>query len=143
MNMHTLLTLRGLSGWTLAVAVGVLPMWASAQTPAPAAASAPAPLNQRLPPLKPAPRALSPEQKRDVATVPGDVRPADKVIPQINVPIGRTPPPKLPSRAEARRQRQTQAQGGVDDGVARCKAEATAAARRECLDLQSRVGKKP
>jgi hypothetical protein len=119
----------------LVLACGMLPLAATAQT-APAA-SAP-PLNKTVP------RALSPAEKRDSASVPGDVRPADAVIPQINLPLGRTPPGNTPAtKGEAQRQRQAASNGGVDDGVARCKAQTTVAARRECLDLQSRVGKKP
>ena len=139
MTNQTQLSLSSVSGLVIAVALGVGPLAALAQvgaTAAPPAASAP-------PPLKTTPRPLTPSEKRDSATVPGDVRPADAVIPQINLPIGRTPPVNPPTRAEAQRQSQARANGGVDDGVARCKAETTAAARRECLDIQSRVGKKP
>lgn len=118
----------------MAMALNTLPLAANAQS---AAASAP-PLS------KTTPRALSPAAQRDSASVPGDVRPADAVIPQINVPLGRTPPGNAPATgAEAQRRRQAAANGGVDDGVARCKAQTTAAARRECLDLQSRLAKRP
>ena len=128
-------SLTPLFGLVLAFVFSALPLAVHAQ--AGAAASAP-PFN------KTKPRALSPAEQRDSASIPGDVRPADAVIPQINLPLGRTPPAAAPAtKAEAQRRRQADANGGIDDGIARCKAQTTVAARRECLDVQARVGQKP
>ncbi len=107
-----------------------------ARVPAPLAApAASAPQAPQAPPVlnKAKPRALTPAEKRDSATVPGDRRPEDPVVPQIRIPLGKTPPAPVLSRAEQQRQDKTAAQGGVDDAVARCKAAATPGERDECL----------
>lgn len=103
----------------------------AASAAAAAAASAPAG-------ARPKPRVLSPAEQRDSATIPGDVRPVDAVVPQISVPLGRTPPAPAKTQAEVQRQRRTEAAGGVDDAVARCKAQTTRAARAECMDRLGR-----
>ena len=104
---------------------------ALAQSPA-AAASAPS--------AKPPPRALSPDESREVATTPGSRRPEDPVIPQINIPLGRTPPPPVAGKAAAARHSQAAASGGIDDRVARCEAQSSSAARATCRDRLAREG---
>jgi hypothetical protein len=65
--------------------------------------------------------------------VPGDVRPEEPVVPQISIPLGKTPPAPTLSRAQQQRQDKAAAMGGVDDSVARCKAAKTPADRDVCL----------
>ena len=64
-----------------ALAVAVLP--ALAQTPAPAA-SAPASAPRAS---GPGPRVQTPAEIREGASIPGDLRPQEKVTPQIVIPL--------------------------------------------------------
>ncbi len=119
--------------FTLACSWTAVP-WAHAQAPvrvpaplAEAAASAPPVVNKSMP------RAMTPAEKRSSATVPGDVRPEEPVVPQISIPLGKTPPAPALSKAQQQRQDKAAAMGGVDDSVARCKAAATPAERDACL----------
>jgi hypothetical protein len=101
-----------------------------ARVPAPLAAPA-----ASAPPVvsKSRPRTMTPAELRDSATVPGDVRPEDPVVPQVRIPLGRTPPVPAHTPAQTRRHDQAAAMGGVDDAVARCKAAEAPAARDACL----------
>jgi hypothetical protein len=113
----------------IALACAALPWGAVAQAGSPAprsAASAP-------PDAKPGPKPLTPQQARDSATMPGDMRPEHPVVPQINVPLGKKEPvpPKPPPKA-ARGGDAASAAGGIDDAVARCEAEVDAKARADC-----------
>lgn len=121
--------------WKLVLACSCLAATAvQAQVPARVPAPLAAPAASAPPVLNKAkPRALTPAEKRDSATVPGDRRPEDPVVPQIRIPLGKTPPAPVLSRAQQQRQDKTAAQGGVDDAVARCKAAATPGERDECL----------
>jgi hypothetical protein len=113
--------------WTAATAVFAQ---VPARVPAPlaaAAASAPPVVN------KAQPRAMTAAEKRDSASVPGDVRPEEPVVPQISIPLGKTPPAPTLSKAQQQRQDKAAAMGGVDDSVARCKAAKTPAERDACL----------
>ena len=115
-------------------ALALLAAWmhsAAAQTaPAPASAAASAPSA-----AKPGPRLQTPVELREGATVPGDVRPEERVTPQIVVPLRKNaPPPTKAQRAAARRGTAASASGGIDDSVARCEAQASKAAREKCLD---------
>ena len=92
------------------------------------------------PSAKPPPRALTPDESREVATTPGSRRPEDPVIPQINIPLGRTPPPPVAGKAAAARHSQAAASGGIDDRVARCEAQSSSAARATCRDRLAREG---
>lgn len=122
----------------IALACAALPWGALAQAGSPAptsAASAP-------PEAKPGPKPLTPQQSRESATMPGDMRPEHPAVPQINVPLGKKEPapPKPPPKA-ARGASAASAAGGIDDAVARCEAEADAKARADCharLARQSR-----
>jgi hypothetical protein len=76
---------------------------------------------------------MTPAEKRDSAAVPGDVRPGEPVVPQLSIPLGRTPPAPTLSKAQQQRQQKAAAMGGVDDSLARCKAAAAPAERDACL----------
>jgi hypothetical protein len=112
------------------VAVAAAQAQVPARVPAPLAAPA-----ASAPPVanKAKARGLTPAERRDSAVVPGDVRPEDPVVPQISIPIGKTPPAPTLSKAQQQRQDKAAAMGGVDDSVARCKAAATPAERDACL----------
>ena len=100
----------------------------TAAAPANAAASAPSV-------AKPGPRLQTPIELREGATAPGDLRPDERVTPQIVIPLRKnTPPPTKAQRAAARRGTAASASGGIDDSVARCEAQAPKAAREKCLD---------
>jgi hypothetical protein len=75
--------------------------------------------------------------------VPGDVRPEEAVIPQLSVPLGRTPPAPAQTKADLERKRQAASKGGVEDSIARCKAAPTKSEREDCLSRQQRVGPAP
>ncbi len=119
--------------WTLACS------WAAATAAhAQVPARVPAPLAEpaaSAPPVvnKAKPRAMTPAEKRDSATAPGGVRPEEPVVPQISIPLGKTPPAPTLSKAQQQRHDKAAAMGGVDDSVARCKAAATPAERDACL----------
>jgi len=83
-------------------------------------------------PAKPGPRLQTPEEVRDRAASPGDLRPEERVVPQIVVPLRKNvPPPTKAERAAARRGIAASA-AGIDDAAARCDAQASKAARAEC-----------
>jgi hypothetical protein len=130
MKSHTLLLCLAFAG--------VLGMSAPARAQEPA--RAPAAAASVPPPSKTRPRPMTATEQRDSASVPGELRPAEPVVPQIRVPLGkRQEAPE--SRAEAQRRNRAEARGGIDDDVARCKAAATAAARDECQARLRKSGK--
>ena len=108
--------------WALMLALGVTA--AQAQAPAPAASAAVA--------ARPGPALRTPEEKRDSATVPGDLRPEDRVVPQLTLTLGRTPPPPVVGASGAGKRARAKANGGIDDAVARCAARETAQERADC-----------
>jgi hypothetical protein len=123
------------------VLVSPLPVHAQASAPPETAPSSVAPAGRT------GPRLLSPSEMRDRTTQPGDIRPERPVERQINIPIGRKPPPqpKTEARAiEARNARRTPAASaaGVDDAAARCEAEVDDAVRSICRDKRAKMGKK-
>jgi hypothetical protein len=86
------------------------------------------------------PRAMTAGEKADSANVPGDRRPEEPVVPQIQIPLGKRP--ALPeTREQTQRRGKAEARGGIDDDIARCKAEASEVARNECLTRLRKVGK--
>lgn len=93
--------------------------------PASAAASAP-------PPARPGPRVQTPTELREGATTPGDVRPEERVTPQIVVPLRKTEPPPTKAERAAARRGNVAASGAIDDSAARCEAQSSEAARRDC-----------
>jgi hypothetical protein len=98
-------------------------------------ASAPAQPSASAPPTtKPAPRPLSPNELRESASPPGDLRPQDPVKPQIKIPLGRKPVAALAPEPRAQRRigSASVAAGGINDASARCEAELGDAARAAC-----------
>jgi hypothetical protein len=96
--------------------------------PASTGPSASAPPGPRA---KPPVRRLTPDELRDSASTPGDLRPEDPVVPQIRIPLGRpaagpAPAPKPPAR------RDKSGTPGIDDDAARCRAQASSQARAAC-----------
>lgn len=73
---------------------------------------------------KPAPRVMSPEEKRDTAS--HDIQPDRAAEPQVRIPLKGTKPDSAVAAKPTR--------GGIDDAAARCKAEATEAARLACRE---------
>ena len=96
----------------------------AAPAPLPAASAASA-----APDAKPGRRALSPSELRDSASTPGDLRPEDRVKPQISIGLGKGPatPLKLTPRGGT-----PAASGGINDASVRCEAEADVQARAAC-----------
>lgn len=104
---------------------------AAAFTLAPApSASAPDP----APPRRP-----SAAEARDNAGLPGEPSAESPVVPQIKVPLGRTPAAPSSKATPASRTRHTPAHGAIDDAAARCLALESPAARRDCLDRLKRL----
>ena len=111
-----------------------------AQAAAPAASEPAA-----TPPARPAPRLLSPEEKRLSATEPGQLRPAQRPVPQVRIPLG----PRgatdgaRPERPEGIRPLRrapapaASASGRIDDEAARCEAQSSAEAAKACRLLNS------
>jgi len=117
------------------LAMVALPWSALAQVSAPTwppAASAPAA-------AKPGPRQLTPQQSRDSATAPGELRPEHAGVPQINIALGRKPPAVRPPGA--RGSSAASATGGISDGAARCEAESDDQARADCRARLARQGR--
>jgi hypothetical protein len=110
-----------------ALAAAMVP--ALAQPAAPAAPSASAAASA---PAKPPPRVQTPTELRERATVPGDVRPEERVTPQIVVPLRKTGPPPTKTERAAARRGDPSASGAIDDAAAKCEAQASDAARRAC-----------
>ncbi len=108
-----------------ALAVALLP--ALAQTPTPAA-SAPASAPKVSAPV---PRVQTPAEIREGASTPGDLRPEEKVTPQIVIPLRKGPPPTKAERAAARRGTAASS-AAIDDAAARCEAQSSKAAREKC-----------
>jgi hypothetical protein len=135
-----------LAGGLLA-AMAALSLPAHAQAPgspsmlvdpvAPALPSASAPVK----PPPPGPRVLTPAERRDNAAPVDDTRPEGNVNPQLTLPLGKTDPTRTAAEAKADRRGTAKTKGGVDDAIARCKAAATAEARKACLDRAHQDGK--
>jgi hypothetical protein len=88
------------------------------------------------------PKQLTPQQSRDSATTPGDLRPEHATVPQINIPFGKAPAaaPKPPSAAP--RGSNAASDVGIDDAVARCEAETDKSVREVCRARLAREGGK-
>ena len=118
------------------LAWAAVPLAASGQASAPApesAASASSPAAPRT-----GPRLLTPAEKRDSATAPGDLRPERRVTPQISVPLGRRQPIESEAPGRARTRASPPAPNGVDDAVARCEAQRGEQVRAKCRDELAR-----
>jgi hypothetical protein len=111
-----------------ALACGVLPWAAMAQSSASApTAAASAPLA-----AKPDRKPLTPQLARESATAPGDLRPEHATVPQINIPFGKTQGAAPKPQSNAPRNSNAASAGGIDDAVARCEAESDAQLRAAC-----------
>jgi hypothetical protein len=121
---------------TVALACVALPWGVMAQTRAPvssAAASAPRATT-------PSPRQLTPQQSRDSATTPGDLRPEHATVPQINIPFGKAPATVPKTQSTAPRGSNAASDVGIDDSVARCEAEVDRSVREVCRARLAREG---
>ena len=120
--------------WIAALAVAALPsspalaQGTEAAASAASAASAPRPV-RRIP---------SPAEQREDATAP-DLRPDMAVTPQLVIPLGRKPEPVQLARPGAHAS--AASASTIDDGAARCEAQAGVAARAACRDALVRARK--
>lgn len=80
-------------------------------------------------PARPGPKLLSPAETRDSASMPGEFRPEQPARPQINIPLGNTPPAAASRPAQ---QAQPGSKAGINDAVARCEAMVDEAQRARC-----------
>jgi hypothetical protein len=110
-----------------ALAVALAPSAVLSQASAPAVSAAPKAAKAKSPP-----RLLTPEESRDSATAPGDLRPEHQVTQQVNIPLGRKAPSKPDSSAV--RRGKAASGGGINDAAARCNAEVDEQARASCRD---------
>jgi hypothetical protein len=125
---HLCLALALVSAATV-VAAQTLP---AASAPAGAAASTPSAAASSAKTAKALRRPLTPEEMRDSASFPGDLRPDGPPTPQIKVPLGRKPPPPSDAVASAARRDAAVSPSKIDDRVARCKGQPTAEQRAAC-----------
>jgi hypothetical protein len=109
------------------LAATTLPVVVRAQASAPAAKPAVAPSAPSTRP-KPSPNLMTPEEKRDTAT--RDLQPERPIEPQVSIPLSKKGAPAGKSTG-----------GGIDDAAARCKAEATEAARSACRERAAQASK--
>ena len=125
-------------GWSALSAVVVV---AAVLTPAMAQTGAtPAPTAASVPPAaKAGPKRPTPTELRDSATIKGDLRPDDRVIPQIVIPLRKGGAPTTTPPGAARRVAPA-ASGGIDDTAARCEAESTPQDRKQCREARARGG---
>jgi hypothetical protein len=118
-----------MSRWPVAamLAWAALPSGALAQVSAPVqspVASGPA--------ATPRPAPLTPQQLRESATSPGELRPEHGAVPQVNVPLGRKPAVPVKPQSKASRRGDAEPADGVDDAVARCEAQSDRQVRAAC-----------
>ena len=85
------------------------------------------------PPTPTGPRLLSPAEKRDSADAVSapDLRPERPVVPQISVPLGRTPPAPTPSASKPR-SGAAAPPGHIGDAAARCESRPGDQERATC-----------
>jgi hypothetical protein len=120
----------------VAVVVALTPTIAMAQVSGQALDAASA----ASPGLQPNHRLMTPEQKRDSATVPGDLRPERPVTPQINMSFGKIPPAS-PSAARPVPRSAAASATGVNDAAARCEAQDSDSLRASCRAKLARESK--
>lgn len=109
----------------IAAVLAMVLLPALAQTPA-SAASSPAPKVSTL-----GPRVQTPAEVREGASIPGDLRPEEKVTPQIVIPLRKGAPPTKAERG-AVRPGTAASSVGIDDAAARCEAQSSKVAREKC-----------
>ena len=103
-----------------------------AQSPAASAAVA----------AKPRPAPLTPQQLRESATSPGELRPERATAPQVNVPLGRKPAVPVKPQSKASRRGEAEPADGIDDSVARCEAQSDRQVRADCRARMAIEGRK-
>jgi hypothetical protein len=136
---------RVCSGITQVVLAAMLLPAASA---APPAASEPAATPTRPAP-RPPPRLLSHEEKRLSSVEPGQLRPVQRTVPQVRIPLGQRAAAEgeRPERTEGTRPLRrapaptASAPGHIDDEAARCEAQTSKEAARACRLLTTPKGK--
>jgi hypothetical protein len=126
--------------WRVAavLAWAALPSGALAQASVPAqsaAASAPVAAKPRSAPL-------TPQQLRESATSPGELRPERAPVPQINVPLGRKPAVPVKPQSKASGRGEAEPADGIDDAVARCEAQSDRQVRADCRARMAIEGRK-
>jgi hypothetical protein len=116
----------------LHMAAGLISLVLSSIAVAQASAPEPTVAASAPPAAKPRLNPSTPQDLRERATAPGDLRPAHAAVPQINIPFGKkqAAAAKLPSNAA--RSSNAASAGGIDDAVARCEAEADRHVRATC-----------
>lgn len=119
--------------WTVALALGISTLAASAQSSAPQPAVS-ASAVRPVPAGKPGPRLLSPAKMNENASPPGELRPESPVTPQIVIPLRNKEAPYPNAGKPALRPVRPAPSGSVDDAVARCNALSDASARAACRD---------
>jgi hypothetical protein len=112
----------------VALACAMLPWGVMAQATAPLPGSA----ASTSPSATPGPKPLTPQQSRDSATTPGNLRPEHATVPQVNIPLGKTPAAALKTQSTAPRGGNAASEVGIDDAVARCEAEPDRSVREVC-----------
>ncbi|MEP6873327.1 MAG: hypothetical protein ABI887_03105 [Burkholderiales bacterium] len=128
MNIHNLPLMAALLVASLTTAA--VPLLVQAQASAPAAATGP--------------RLQSPAEKRgsaDAVSAP-DLRPDRPVVPQISVPLGRTPPAPTPSASKPR-SGAAAPPGHIGDAAARCESMPGDQERASCRKQLSRMKASP
>ena len=107
----------------------------------PAASAAPPAADEAAAkPTRPPPRLLSPEEKRLSAVEPGQLRPAQRPVPQVRIPLGPRAAadgtrPERPEGIKPLRRGPVpaaSATGRIDDDAARCEAQTSEEAARAC-----------
>ena len=120
---------RCLLGAAMAVALSSWAPALHAQLTVPAAAAVAAASAASSPPsAKPGRRVLTPTEKRESSSMPGDLRPEDRVTPQIVVPLRKG----ASAQAERPATRAASTPAGINDTAARCEAQASREARERC-----------
>jgi len=85
---------------------------------------------------------LNPQQLRESATSPGELRPEHAAVPQITVPLGRKPAVPVKPQSTASRRGVAEPADGVDDAVARCEAQSDRQVRADCRARLAIEGRK-
>ncbi|MBX9716664.1 MAG: hypothetical protein K2X42_08725 [Burkholderiaceae bacterium] len=120
---------------TLGAALALLvsaPGRAAQNSPTPAAVPASAPAAVKI--GKPGPRLMGPDEMRENASQPGDLRPENAVTPQIVIPLVKKPASSQAGEKLGSRVPKPAPSGGINDAVARCHALPEGPSREACLD---------
>jgi hypothetical protein len=126
--------------WPVATVLACM-TWSSSVL-AQATAPAPSPATSAPVAAKPRPSPLTPQQLRESATSPGELRPEHAPVPQINVPLGRKPAVPVKPQSGASRRGQAEPADGIDDAVARCEAQSDRQVRADCRNRLAIEGRK-